>query len=646
MVDTLRIKRRDSSGAAGAPTSLAAAEIAYNEKDDTLYYGRGNSGGLAVTIIPIAGPGTFATILSPTFTGDPKAPTPATSDNDTSIATTAFVKAQAYLTANQTITHTGDATGSGTTSIPMTVVALQGRSMLSTAPTTGQTITWSGSAWAPATPAAAPPAGTTGQVQYNNSGVLGAYPITGTGNAVLSANPTLTGSVPINGGALGTTAGNTINVFSPNSTTTNGDALRHEIQRASAGTDWSTAKWQIYRQVDSTKMGYFELGNQGIKPIAFGLNVTEYANFSNTGVANFNFALTAKTTITVSSAAGAWSSIFLNGPGATFGNQIMGQIGGKNRWSILPGNGTTESGSNVGSDFNIARYDDTGALLDNPLTIARSTGVAAFNHDLYIAGSIYQNAPTANWATLSLNTPATPAGCVIYGNMNAKSRWAILLCNGAAESGSNAGSDFNISRYTDAGILIDSPVGILRSTGAIYLNNNTYLGANGQATGFFDAIQAFKCRAGAGGAASGNTFAYDWATPGQMDMWVGTTRIGYISTVSDYRVKKEVQPLYSTWGYVKALNPIRYNRKEFQPPNVKMNEDGSMPPPLFTEDNQERWGFIAHELQETLIADAATGVKDGEVVQSPNPWTIIAALTKALQEAMERIETLEAKVGA
>jgi len=34
-----------------------------------------------------------ADLASPVFTGDPKAPTPATSDNDTSIATTAFVKA-------------------------------------------------------------------------------------------------------------------------------------------------------------------------------------------------------------------------------------------------------------------------------------------------------------------------------------------------------------------------------------------------------------------------------------------------------------------------------------------------------------------------------------------------------------------------
>jgi hypothetical protein len=59
MADTLRIKRRATGGAAGAPASLAAAEIAYNEVDDTLYYGKGNSGGLATSIIPIAGSGAF-----------------------------------------------------------------------------------------------------------------------------------------------------------------------------------------------------------------------------------------------------------------------------------------------------------------------------------------------------------------------------------------------------------------------------------------------------------------------------------------------------------------------------------------------------------------------------------------------------------
>jgi len=43
---------------------------------------------------------TYAPLASPTFTGDPKAPTPATGDNDTSIATTAFVKNQGYVTSS------------------------------------------------------------------------------------------------------------------------------------------------------------------------------------------------------------------------------------------------------------------------------------------------------------------------------------------------------------------------------------------------------------------------------------------------------------------------------------------------------------------------------------------------------------------
>lgn len=67
----------------------------------------------------------YAAIASPTFTGDPKAPTPATADNDTSIATTAFVKAQGYApTASPTFT--GDpkaptpATGDNDTSIATT----------------------------------------------------------------------------------------------------------------------------------------------------------------------------------------------------------------------------------------------------------------------------------------------------------------------------------------------------------------------------------------------------------------------------------------------------------------------------------------------------------------------------------------------
>ena len=46
----------------------------------------------------------YAKLASPTFTGTPKSVTPATGDNTTQIATTAFVKAQSYLTTGAATT--------------------------------------------------------------------------------------------------------------------------------------------------------------------------------------------------------------------------------------------------------------------------------------------------------------------------------------------------------------------------------------------------------------------------------------------------------------------------------------------------------------------------------------------------------------
>jgi hypothetical protein len=44
----------------------------------------------------------------------------------------------------------------------------------------------------------------------------------------------------------------------------------------------------------------------------------------------------------------------------------------------------TESGSNAGANFFIRRYSDVGALIDTPLTITRSTGVATFGTSIVI----------------------------------------------------------------------------------------------------------------------------------------------------------------------------------------------------------------------------------------------------------------------
>ena len=60
MPNTVRIKRR-TSGSAGAPSTLENAELAFNEVDNTLYYGEGTggAGGAASSILAIGGDGAF-----------------------------------------------------------------------------------------------------------------------------------------------------------------------------------------------------------------------------------------------------------------------------------------------------------------------------------------------------------------------------------------------------------------------------------------------------------------------------------------------------------------------------------------------------------------------------------------------------------
>lgn len=62
MANTIRIKRRITGGV-GAPGALKNAELAYNEVDNVLYYGKGDAGdGTATSIIQIGGSGAFATV--------------------------------------------------------------------------------------------------------------------------------------------------------------------------------------------------------------------------------------------------------------------------------------------------------------------------------------------------------------------------------------------------------------------------------------------------------------------------------------------------------------------------------------------------------------------------------------------------------
>jgi hypothetical protein len=100
------------------------------------------------------------------------------------------------------------------------------------------------------------------------------------------------------------------------------------------------------------------------------------------------------------------------------------------------------------------------------------------------------------------------------------------------------------------------------------------------------------------------------------------------NVTSDRRLKSDIQPAASALDSLSALQVRAYKWTET--------------------DYQVHYGFIAQELNE-IVPDAVKVGDDNEEVTdawSVDTGKLVPLLTKALQEAMERIESLEAKVAA
>jgi hypothetical protein len=100
------------------------------------------------------------------------------------------------------------------------------------------------------------------------------------------------------------------------------------------------------------------------------------------------------------------------------------------------------------------------------------------------------------------------------------------------------------------------------------------------------------------------------------------------NTSSDYRLKEDWQPMTGASERVLALKPV----------NFAWKVNGSRVD-----------GFLAHEAQE-IVPEAVTGAKDN-VDADGNPQyqgidqsKLVPLLTAALQEALKRIEALEAQL--
>lgn len=142
---------------------------------------------------------------------------------------------------------------------------------------------------------------------------------------------------------------------------------------------------------------------------------------------------------------------------------FVGRTGAVNRWVLEMPNASAESGTNAGSDFVLSRYDDAGALLGNVLSIGRASGSATLRGDLRMRKAT---------PSLFIDKDASGAATAIFGQTNSVLRWAMEIGSATAESGSNAGSNFNINRYSDAGASLGTALAINRATGDVTVNGS------------------------------------------------------------------------------------------------------------------------------------------------------------------------------
>lgn len=141
---------------------------------------------------------------------------------------------------------------------------------------------------------------------------------------------------------------------------------------------------------------------------------------------------------------------------------------GSNRWGI-GAEASAESGSNAGSDFRIYRYDDTGGFINSVFEIQRSSGLVYV--PTFDSGCSFGNGTAA--VNVYINGVAG-TGRAVWWRTNNSNRWELSASN-TAESGSNAGSNFLLSRYNDAGSYVDTPISVNRANGNVSVNRLSIL---------------------------------------------------------------------------------------------------------------------------------------------------------------------------
>ena len=111
-----------------------------------------------------------------------------------------------------------------------------------------------------------------------------------------------------------------------------------------------------------------------------------------------------------------------------------------------------------------------------PYISSLSSGARVEPSIRYLAASHIFKSNTVGQATLVLEKAGGAYGNNLFGQTGDFPRWAVVLGDAAAETGGNAGSNFFIGAYADAGGPLGVPIAITRSNLAVSMAGSLFVG--------------------------------------------------------------------------------------------------------------------------------------------------------------------------
>lgn len=125
------------------------------------------------------------------------------------------------------------------------------------------------------------------------------------------------------------------------------------------------------------------------------------------------------------------------------------------------------------------------SVATNKFTVAAASGNTVVAGTLAVAGAgTFASTVAINAASpqLTWNKAASGGQNILFGDTGGLHRWAMLIGDTAPESGANAGSDFTLLRYTDAGAYLNVALSVVRSSGLVDITNALSVGSTATST--------------------------------------------------------------------------------------------------------------------------------------------------------------------